>query len=209
MYTQIQKILISPSEDMRGFTFLETVVAVAITGVVMATLGGGIAYFYRTNSYVLEQAQAVDSARRGIEFSVRDLREATYGDDGSYPVQLASSNTITFFSDIDGDASVEKVRYYLSGTTLYRGVTESAGAPLTYVGAPEKTYIIADHVRNSNFGLPAFTFIDTAGNILAEPINVAEVAFVTMSVVVNINPNRAPEEFTLSGSAMLRNLRYE
>lgn len=194
---------------MRGFTFLETVVAVAITGTVMATLGGGIAYFYRTNSYVLEQAQAVDSARRGIEFSVRDLREATYGDDGSYPLQSASPNTITFFSDIDGDASVEKVRYYLSGTTLYRGVTESIGTPLTYVGAEEKIYTIADHVRNNDFSLPTFTFANTEGSVLAEPINVADIAFVTMSVIVNINPNRAPEEFTLSGSAMLRNLRYE
>lgn len=201
---------ISPHKtSARGFTLIETLVAIFITSTVLVTLLGGITYFYRTNSYVLEQAQAVDNARRGIEFSVRDLREATYGDDGSYPIQSADTNEIIFFSALGAQNSVAKVRYYLQGTTFYRGVTYATGTPLSYVGQPEHTHVIASHVRNTDFNSGIFQYVDRDGETLTAPINVARLSFVTMSVIVNINPNRAPEEFTLTGSAMLRNLRYE
>ena len=39
------------------------------------------------------------------------------------------------------------------------------------------------------------------------PINVTDIASINTTVTVNINPNRAPNNFTLSVGATLRNLR--
>ena len=113
----------------RAFTLVETVVVIGLTAFFLVALMGLVRYFYTSNAYVLEQSQAVDSARRSIENAVADLREASYGADGSYPISAAATSSVTFYANVDSDSGVEKVRYYLSGSTLYRGVTKAAGSP--------------------------------------------------------------------------------
>lgn len=195
----------SSTSRNRGFTLIETLVVVAITAVVMVALGGLIQYFYKTNAYVLEQAQATESARRSIESAMADLREASYGADGSYPLMAAATSSVTFYANVDSDPAIEKVRYYLSGTTLYRGVTKAAGSPPSYAGQPEIATLVVDNIRNGTSTL--FYYFDSAGNQLSDPVNVSLVASVRARVMTDVNPNRAPEVFTLTGDATLRNLR--
>lgn len=189
----------------RGFTLIEILVTISITSVVIVALGSLIQYFYKTNAYVLEETQAAESARRSIENAMADLREASYGADGSYPLAAAATSTVTFFANIDNDLSIEKVRYYLSGTTLYRGTTKAAGNPPSYAGQPEVATLVVDNLRNGTSTL--FYYFDSAGNQLSDPINVAKVTSVKARVETDVNPNRAPEIFTLTGNATLRNLR--
>lgn len=189
----------------RAFTLVETIVVVGLTAFVMVVLGQLIRYFYVTNTYVLEQTKAVDSARRSIENAMSNLREASYGADGSYPVASAATSSITFYADIAGDSAVEKVRYYLAGTTLYRGVTEPANNPPSYVGQPEATTLVVDNIRNGAT-TPLFRYFDADGNELSDPINVSEIASVQTTVLTDVNPERAPNVYTLSGSATLRNI---
>jgi hypothetical protein len=51
-----------------------------------------------------------------------------------------------------------------------------------------------------------FTYYDSSGAVLSEPVDVSEVAFVTMDIRVDLNPTRAPNVYALTGSATLRNL---
>ena len=190
-------------------TFVETLVVVAITSLVGVLLASGLAFFYRTNAFVFEQSAAIDSARKGIEFAMRDLREASYGDDGAYPFLDAATSSVTFFADIDSDPSVEKVRYMLLGSTLHRGVTSPAGNPPSYANQPEATSTIAGFVRNFSFETSVFRYFDANGVELVPPLNVADVVSVSATVIVNIDANRAPDEFILTGSATLRNLRID
>ncbi|MBU6323502.1 MAG: prepilin-type N-terminal cleavage/methylation domain-containing protein [Patescibacteria group bacterium] len=191
--------------SQRGFTLVETIVVVALTAVVLMALSSLIVYFYRTNAYVLEQSQAVDSARRSVAASMSDLREATYGADGSYPLSAAATSTVTFYANVDSDPAIEKVRYYLSGVTFYRGVTKAAGNPPSYAGQPETTNLVVDNVRNGT--IPVFQYFDANGNELAEPVNLAKVTSVRTTVLTDVNPTRAPNVYTLTGSATLRNIR--
>ncbi len=188
-----------------GFTLVETIVAVAMTGIVMATLGVMIQYFYQTNAYALEQNQAVNSARASIENTVRDLREACYGADGSYPVNSAATSSVVFYARSPASGTIERLHYYLSGQTLYRGTTDPGGTPLSYSGQPERATLVIDNIRN-DASTPLFTYYDTSGNQLPDPVNVASVASVRIQALTDVNPDRAPNVYTMLGSATLRNL---
>lgn len=192
----------------RGLTFIEMLVTLAIFSIVMIAIVESVQFFYRANTSSIEQAYQLNSARRGIEFMVRDLREASHGDDGSYPLLTIGSTTVTFFSDTDKDDVVERIHYELSGTTLTRNVTDSSGVPPAYSGAGVTT-VVSTHVRNLEEGVPIFTFYGAGGSEVTNYADVDDVRSVTANLVVNIQPLRAPEEFTLRSSATLRNLRSQ
>ncbi len=190
----------------QGFTLIETIVTVGISALVLTALSLLIQYFYRTNAYVFEETAAVQSAHNGILNAMRDLREASYGENGAYPIVSAATSSVTFYVDPNGDGVVDRIHYYLSGKTLYRGLTLSTGNPSSYVGQPESTSTIATYVL-SNTPTPIFRYYDTKGNQLTNyPINVSKITSVNTTITVNLNPDRAPNDYTLSAEATLRNL---
>ncbi len=196
--------------SLRGFTIIESIVVVAVTAMLGLTINTLIANFYKDNAYLLQQSSAIDSAHRGLRTSFQDLREASYGDDGSYPIASAATSTITFYSDVDGDGTVERIRLYVLGTTFYRGVTDSTSSPPTYTGQKEATTTIATYVRNSST-TPLFRYYDSDGSELATTttVDVSQISSISTSVMVDLNPLRAPDILTLQETATLRNLRAQ
>lgn len=189
----------------RAFTLIEMLVVVAIVAMVSLALTSVILEMYRSNAYVFESAISVDNARRGLSSSLESLREATYGQDGSYPLASVATSSITFFAEEDGDSAVERVRVYLLDGTLYRGVTDAAGHPPSYTGQTESIRTMIGYVRNDG-ATPLFSFYDSDGVLLTAPYDVSEVMFVTMDIRVDLNPTRAPNVYAVQGSAALRNL---
>ncbi|MEK7613284.1 MAG: prepilin-type N-terminal cleavage/methylation domain-containing protein [Patescibacteria group bacterium] len=190
----------------RGLTLLETVVSTAIFSVVMVVVVSSVLFFYRANTSSLEQSYQINEARRGVEFLVRDVREATTADDGSYPLSSIASTSITFFSDTDLDLGVERITYTLATTTFTRTVLDSSGVPVSYAGVGTTT-IVSEYVRNLEEEVPIFRYYDEEGIEITDYAAVSSVRFVGISLVVNVLPIRAPAEFTLRSSATLRNLR--
>lgn len=190
----------------RGLTLIETIVTVAIFALIMIAITDSVRFFYRANTSSIEQSYQIESARRGVEFLVRDLREASFGDDGSYPIADISSTTITFFSDTDKDAYIERMRYSVDGTTLYRNQVESSGNPPVYTGHGA-TSTVSEYVRNFEEGVAIFSYYDESGVEITNYDEVDEVRSIVVNLIVNIQPIRAPEEFTLRSSATLRNVR--
>ncbi len=189
-----------------GFTLIETVAVIAITALVFAAVSWAIVSFYRANGYIIHQAYAVDSARKGIEVMTREIREAAYSDTGAYPIVSAGDTEFIFYSDINRDSSIERVRYFLDGSNFKRGVIEASGEPLVYNPANESVSILSEYVRNTP-SQPVFTFYDSSGKEIANPINVADITLVGTRLVVNAVEGRAPEEFTLRSTAQIRNLK--
>ncbi len=192
----------------RAFTLVETIVVIAVTALISVTLGTLLAYFYKTNAYTLEQSTAVAQARAGVEDAMRYLREASYGSDGSYPVESASATSITFYANINSDVAIERVTYALQGNALVRSVEEPSGNPPTYAGAVPTTATIATSIVN-DASTPVFRYYDNTGTELSEPVDVSKVASVETTLIVDVNVNRSPVSFTLSGGATLRNLKTE
>jgi type II secretory pathway pseudopilin PulG len=192
---------------MRGFTLVEAIVVVAITAIVGGTLLSTIRNFYRANTYVFEATTSVDSARRGLATTLSALREASYADDGNYPIATAATSSITFYSDIDSDGGIERVRVYTINGTLYRTIINASGNPPSYTGQTTSTTTIATYVRNTG-SVPIFTYYNSSGVQLSTTSpTLSQIASVSTTLMVDLNPNRAPNVLTLTGSATLRNLR--
>jgi hypothetical protein len=64
-------------------------------------------------------------------------------------------------------------------------------------------------VRNVTQTEPVFRYYDTAGNEMTDLSRVTDITFIVIRLVVNINPNRLPNDFVLQSSASLRNLKGE
>jgi hypothetical protein len=101
---------------MKAFTLVETIVTIFVFSLVMGVIFGSILMIYQTHSYTFEQSIAIDEARKGIETMVKEIRMAKEGEDGSYPIEYAGDKEFIFYSDIDGDGRVERVRYFLAQT---------------------------------------------------------------------------------------------
>lgn len=187
-------------------TLIETVVWVAITLSAMLAIVTSVQYFYRTNNYAVEQAAAVSSAQRGIEAMVKTIREAAYSSNGAYPVIAMSSSSVAFYADIDNDPFIERLRFFVEGNSLKRGLIDPSGDPPVYTN-PESISSVSDYVRNFDQNVPTFRYYDLNGNLMTDLTDIAEVRFIETTIVVNINPFRLPNQFTLRSTAALRNLR--
>lgn len=190
---------------LRAFTLVETVVVIALTALIMITLGILLAYFYKTDTYTLEQSVQVEQARRGVENAMRYLREASYGSDGSYPIGSAGTSTITFYSNTDTDSAIERVTYEVINGIFYQVITQPAGNPPAYTGSVSTSTLTTPIVNSTS--TPIFRYFDNNGAELLPPVNVGAIASVRTTLVVDADVNRAPVSFTLSGAATLRNLR--
>lgn len=189
----------------RGLTMLESLVWVALFASVMLAITSALLAFYRTNSYAIQQGQAVVSAQRGVDSAVRTIRETSYSSQGAYPVVAIGAHSFTFYANTDSDAFIEKVRYAVDGTNLVIGTVDPSGDPPAYTAA-EVTNTVADYVRNIERGTTTFHYYNSAGTEITDYARVGDVRFVTIDLIINIDVNRLPNELTLHSSATLRNI---
>ena len=194
----------------QGITFVETLITLAIF--IIATIGVTtfIIQTYRANIFATEQAEAIDQARKGMDTMVKEIREASPAENGSYPIDTAQDDTLIFYSDIDSDEMIEKVRYSLEGTNLVKGVSKPSGFPPQYT-EPEQTFVLSKYVRNGSE--PVFYYqnkdypTDTVNNPLPTPAAVKDIRLIRIFLQININPEKAPDSFTLISNSQLRNLK--
>jgi len=203
----IQNTKYSPRElRSRGMTMIETVVWISVLAMVMLAITTSLLYFYRINKYAIEQSSAVISAQRGMENVIRVIREAAYSSQGAFPIVSIAANDFVFYADADSDPLIERIHYYISGTNLIMGITDATGDPPVYT-APEATSTISDYVRNLSQGVSAFRYYDSAGVEITDYAKWAKVRFVQVSLAVNVDPNKLPNQLLLNSSAAIRNLK--
>ncbi len=195
-------------QKQRGLTFVETILVISLFSILMLVVSNSIISFYKFNSYTISQAYQVNSARRGIELLVRDLREMTYADDGTFPLAEMGEHTVSFYSDIDRDDSVEYIEYELASTTLYKRVYNATGSPPVYdTVTPDETHTISKFVQNNLQGTTTFMYYDGNGSPAVATTTITDIAYIEAQVIVNIDAARNPGQFMLRSSAALRNLK--
>lgn len=197
------------NNTQQGFTLVEMVMVIAINVILLLVINGSIYSLYKNHGYTYAQSREIDAARRSITDWVRDSREMTPAANGAFPIVLVEPHRFAFYSDIDGDASIEYVEFALLGSNLYKYIYNPVGYPATYnITAPDETILLSEFVQNIGQGVTTFNYYNNSGTLLASPAAmISDIRFIEMRVIVNIDPLRNPGEFMLKGSAAPRNLK--
>ena len=199
--------------NQRGFTLIEILVA----AIIMVILGAGflgLQYIYSQNQLVAwKNYLSIEDTNSAISTLVRELRDVRDADNGDYLLEVASDQEIIFYSDIDYDGAVERVRYTLSGSVLTKGVIEPTGVPVTYPSANERTKTVSDIIRNDtdtvfyyyNSDWPK----DTVNNPLGPVSRITHTRLVKIVLSANPKPNDPGKDYVLETNTKMRNLIEE
>lgn len=195
--------------DKKGFTLIETIVVISLSTILAIAISASIVNFYQVNNYAIAQSYEIDQARRGLQTWIKDVREMTFADNGTYPIVVMEPHRLGFFSDVDSDSSIEYVEYVLSSTTLYRNVFDAVGSPPVYnLGSPNKTDTLSEYVQNNPQATSTFSYYDNNGTVLTSTSSLlTDVKYLEAKVIVNIEPIRSPGEYMLRSGVAPRNLK--
>ncbi len=193
-----------------GFTLLELVVVIGIISAIIISLGNFQTDIFKNNKFSFDSLNTVQDAKSIISTMVKELRTASPGSNGSFTIVQAATNTLTFYSDIDGDLLKEQVRYYLATTTLKKGIIKPTGNPLTYNNANETFSYLAYNIRNSSTS-PLFQYFDSnymgTSSPLTQPVTTTDVRLVKINLIIDIDQNKSPVIRTYTSQVSIRNLK--
>src|SRR3989339_850533 len=185
----------------KGFTISELLISIFI----LSVLTLGVSTFQRdvfSLNFALQNGLSAQmSARRVVKTMVAELRETGPSALGAYPIASASSTSITFYSDVNNDGLRDRVRYYVSGTNVKRGIIAPSGNPLTYNSANEKiSNVISDFIASSTRPLFEYYPADYAGSTapLTYPVNIQSVRLVKVTAIIDKNPGRSPAQIVVT-----------
>jgi type II secretory pathway component PulJ len=197
------------SDFTMGFTLMEVVVTTGILGLIMLAVGMFQANIFGYHLSLSNQLTSQHESRRAIEQIVAELRASSYAGNGGYPIETASATSLVFYTNADRDGGIERVRYYLNGSNLQRGIIEPSGTnPVLYTGTEASTIMVKNIVNGST---ALFTYYDDSyagsGIPLSPPVNVNEVRYVHIILMIDTDPNRPPLPLRVEGGASIRNLK--
>lgn len=189
-----------------GFTLVEILFVVSIFVIVSIVMGAFARNTWIYNSFVSSSFNSLNAGRNTLKTMVAEIRTASSGNDGAYAVSAASATSFTIYSDIDDDSLKEKVRYFLNGTNLQRGVIRPTGSPLGYSGTEVITTLIPNVTNSTIFEYYDKNYDGTTAP-LSSPVQIPSVRLVKITVTVDDNPNKQPSPITLTSQVTLRNIK--
>lgn len=135
----------------------------------------------------------------------------------------AADNSIQFIADATSEVNnfcnwqepnhAMKVKFELSwtedlptgDTDFKKGVINPTDHPVQYPEDQEIVSILSSYIRNSP---PIFEYFDENGNKIEDyPAKLLDTKLIKVFLIIDVNPERAPEAFELMSSVQLRNLK--
>jgi len=165
---------------------------------------------WRYNTIIWDQLQGQTDARRVVQETVNIIRKAEESSIGAFPVVLAKDNELIIYANVDTDFYRERIRFWLDGTTLKRGIIKPSGNPLNYSGT-EQVVDLAHYVVNISKGIPLFIYYDEnytgVENPLTTPAEVALIKLVKVQLLIEKNPDKTPIPLRVESMVQIRNLK--
>lgn len=197
--------------SVQGFTLIEVLVSAAIL-VILATGFLGMQFIFTQNQVTAWRNYSnIEESNAVVSKFTKEIRVAKQSDEGSYPLVTLSDNEIVFYSDIDLDEDVERVRYTQSASELIKGVIEPSGSPISYLLDTETVTVVADNLVNGTE--PIFYYYnegwpdDTDNNPLPAEDRISDTKVVKIVLTINIKPDDPKSEYKLESSVNMRTLK--
>lgn len=198
-------------KNKNGFTLLELLVAMGIFSLVIGSVAMIMTNAFKSNKIIFDQLEGQSDVRKVLEQIVDAVRKANQSSIGSYTIESAGNYELRFYSNLDNASYVEKVRYYMDGTTFKRGIITPSGNPLVYATSSEQIVELAHNVKNFVSSTPIFLYYDQnytgTSTALTQPVTPSDVRIIKIQLDVDKDPTRSP--VSLHGESMveIRNLK--
>lgn len=196
--------------NTHGFTIIELLVALGITAMISMAVVWFIIDGLRYSDIIFEQLQTQNDGRKVLQQVIDVVRKAEESSIGGYPLASAGDYELIVYANVDDDSLRERVRFWLDGTTLKKGVIKPSGSPLSYSGA-ESVVEIAHSVVNTEENQPVFLYYDEnytgTEDELIQPIDEVDVRMVRVRLELEEDPTESPVPLEVESAAMIRNLK--
>lgn len=196
---------------LQGFTLVETIVATFLFIGLVGAVSGFAIFFFKNFSFSYEEQQSIDLIQGAVTRISRDIREARTGNQGAWPIISPGDNEFIFYSDVTNDGRTDRVRYFLDGNLLKRGVVEPTQVPVDYPLSQEKITVIASHIDLG--GKPLFTYYNgqypsnMTNNPLPTQLRLLSTRLVTVYLRSNISGNTTTQAYEASASVQIRSMK--
>lgn len=142
-----------------------------------------------------------------------DVRELAL--DNFLQLVADASPRVNDFCDWEEENHAMKARFELNWSEVFaqgqnelkKGVIDPTEQPISYPLDQEKVRVLTSYVRNLP---PIFRYFDAQGQELIDlPARLKDTKVMEVYLVINVNPNRPPQDFELRSAVQLRNLKSE
>ncbi|OGZ85474.1 MAG: hypothetical protein A2599_00705 [Candidatus Staskawiczbacteria bacterium RIFOXYD1_FULL_39_28] len=193
----------------KGFTIIEIIVAISILAGLLLLAAPLLISLFQNPKQELAAMDSIDRARIAASNFTNEIRNATTGSDGSYPLKIASESEIIFYSNFGSVAPlVNRIRYFFSEGTLYKGIIVPSGNPLAYDPSSEGVGTVISGLEIA----PTFSYYDGDYNgstaSLAQPVSVTQIKFVKINLPVPKKTTaQSTDTFLVSAGGSVRALK--
>ncbi len=197
--------------DRRGFSLIETIIVVAIFATMIAAVAKLRSTTDLMQSIVSQKMTSRQDIDQVLQIMSSDLRSAGPSSLGAYPIESASTSSFVFFSDVDRDGIFERERYFLTTSTIKKGIIKPSGNPLVYSTSSEVSSLVIDNVIISTT-TPLFSYYDasytgTQTSSLPMPVDITKIRVVKITIYRDSESGVAPGPSMFSTVVTIRNLR--
>lgn len=196
----------------RGFSLVEILIVVAIASAIVFVVSGLGSNTNVLNTLVGQELQSKAGIDQALQTMTTAIRSATESAGGSYPIVAAATSSFVFFSNGDNNGIVERVRYFLSSSTIFAGTIQPTGSPAVY---PTSSEVVTDLI--DNVSIPASSslflyyndsYVGPTSSAMTSTADVTPIRLVGVSFYItssSSSPSTAPQFF--SRLVDIRNLR--
>lgn len=191
----------------KGFTLIELVTTVGIISIVVSALAVFVVDNYRFQAMTITEGASLGEAQRSIGKIKRIMRGATYGENGAFPIANAQDQTLIIYADSDFDGEVERVRFWLDDTILYKGVIEPQAAADVYPPGAENSEVLSANVANGTE--PIFSYYDESYTGTQDPLvspSEPSIKAVGIHLIVDTSADSTEGRYVIDTITHLRNL---
>jgi hypothetical protein len=202
------KIVNSPQKNS-GYTLMEIMVTIGVILIILIPLTRLQVNVFTYGRFFYNTNIIQDEARRTMQKFSSEVRSVTSSGTGAYAIESATNNSMIFFRDINQDGLAERIRYYLDGTDLKKGVIVPTGNPQTYLPANEKFSVVVHGIYN-DVGTPIFQYYNRSYDgqtaALSQPLDITAIRLVKLTLLIGAG-NSNQDRITLTTQVALRNVK--
>ncbi len=193
----------------QGFTVIELLISLFVLGTMIVIISSFASNIFSYNKGFSNSLSISDNSRTILNPISSEIRSATTSSTGTYPIESAGTTSFIFYADTNSDGIRERIRYFLSGTTLRRGTITPIGNPLSYNTTETLTDVVYN-VRNTAAN-PIFTYYDTnytgSSAALSQPVDISTIRLIKIELLLDANTEVAPDATVITTQISLRNLK--